>query len=307
MDCSRGQPFVDWLDVTCASDNSFVSELETFLAVHAFPVLSSDDMRVSYRVGSGVLVVEQRKQFHRASASGSVLDYLRSDGDFRGYCNILGSVPHKVTRLDVAVDLYTDAPPVLRSLERRYPDDRFSFGRKSLKVTRLYSSRPSDGALTGTWYVGHRSKARVTARVYDKQQEALEKRGETLPPTTRYELTFSKDYGCSLFDVFHPGSLFYYHASPGLLLADAVYPAWESRGTVPWVSTPPDMDFTVEFFDRRLASSPDLDKIIELAARFGDEAKPLIMRHFERRLDAALKARAFESASKAEGGSGAPL
>lgn len=302
MTSSRSDVFVDWLDVTCSPEDSFAADLERFIAAGQYPAVACDEHRFSFRVGAGVLVVETRTRFHRASASGAVLAHLRSNGTFRDYCNILGLVPHKVTRLDVAVDVGTDAPSVLRGLEAKYPDDRFSFGRKALKVTRLYSSRESDGQLTGTWYVGHRSSARVTARVYDKQLEMLEKRSEEIPPTTRYELTFSKDYGCSLFDVFHPAELFYHHASPGLLSADAKYAPWESRGTVPWVSVPPDTDLTMELFDRRVASSPDLEKLAQLAAQFGDSGKAVIMRHFEQKLDARLKSlsKAPEGASKAK-------
>lgn len=294
---NRTEPFCDWLDVTCAPESSFIPLLLSFLDCHFFPVAFSEGFKTGFKVGEGVLVIEQRLRFHRASASGSCVDHLRRSGIFRDYVNVLGSVAHKVTRLDVAVDVSVDAPSVLRDLERCYPADLFSFGRKSLRVTRLYSARPSDGQLTGTWYAGHRSSARVTCRVYDKQSEALEKRGESLPPTTRFELTFRKDYGCSLYDVLMPQSLFYSHASPGLLDAPSVPVApWESRGTVPWESEPVDYSLTISVFDKRVSASPEIARLAELAAQFGPEGKALILRHFERALTVAYQRPVEESA-----------
>jgi hypothetical protein len=293
MTYSISDPFCDWLDVTCHPESTFLSEVSQFLAYHFCPVAFVKDgyagSTTGYRVGSGILTLESSKNFHRASASGSCVREFVKLGVFRDYVNILGSVAHNVTRLDVAVDLATDAPAFLRGLESRYPDDVFSFGRKSLRVTRLYSARASDRALTGTWYVGHRSSARVTARVYDKQAESLEKRGEVLPPTTRIELTFKKDYNCSLYDVLMPESLFYSHASPSLLDAPDKYIApWSPKGLVPWVSTPKDHTLTLDRFDSRVSHSPELLKIAELGAQFGDAGKAAVMRHFERLLSSAL-------------------
>lgn len=292
MTCSRSKVFCDWLDVTCHPELSFIPTVEAFLAYHFFPVIFSADGRTGYKIGEGVLILECKRMWHRSSCSGSSVRELESKGIFRDYVNILGSVGHNVTRLDAAVDLGIDGPGFLRKLEQAYPDDLFSFGRKALRVTRLYSARASDRALTGTWYAGHRSSARVTGRVYDKQAEAFEKRGELLPPTTRIELTFKKDYNCSLYDVLMPESLFYSHASPKLLDApEGVYiPDWASRGLVPWVSEPKDYTLTLERFDYRVSSSPELLKLAELGAQFGDGGKAIIMRHFEKLLSSALHA-----------------
>lgn len=306
MTYSRSDVFCDYLDATCHPDASFLPELSKFLAYHFYPVAFTNTGRggsqvTGYRVGTGVLTLEASKTFHRASASGSCIRVFEDAGVFRDYVNVLGSVPHNVTRLDAAVDLHTDAPPFLRRLESLYPDDYFSFGRKRLRITRLYSARSSDGALTGTWYIGHRSSARVTARVYDKQHEASEKRGDQLPPTTRIELTFRKDYNCSLYDVLMPESLFYSHASPALVSKpDGVNIVdWAPKGLVPWVSTPKDYSMTIERFDVRVSNSPELLKLAELASQFGDSGKAVILRHFERMLNSALsEASTLEGASE---------
>jgi len=291
MTLLRSDVFCDWLDVTCHPEHSFIDEVVLFLNYHLFPVLFSDGKGCTkYRVGNGVLSLECKRGFHRASVSGGVIRELEGKGLFRDYVNVLGSVGHNVTRIDAAVDVYRDAPSVLRGLECRYPDDLFSFGRKSLRVMRVYSARDPDRALTGTWYVGHRSKARVTARVYDKQFEALEKRGEILPPTTRYELTFKKDYHCSLYDALMPESLFYTHASPKLLSAPEgkyILP-WAVKGIVPWKSEPFNHELSLERFEQRVCTSPEMLKLAELASEFGSGGEAIILRHFQRCLTACL-------------------
>ncbi len=294
MTCSRSNVFCDWLDVTCKPDESFIPEIGKFLAFHSYPLAFSKKTprgtSTGYYIDSGVLVLEVSTKFHRASASGACIRVFEGLGLFRDYVNILGLVPHNVTRLDAAVDMYVDAPVFLRRLESAYPNDYFSFGRKSLRVTRLYSARATDLRQTGTWYAGHRSSARVTARVYDKQQEAFEKRGETLPPTTRVELTFRKDYNCSLYDVLKPQSLFYSHASPKLLdLPSETIEPWSPRGLVPWVSEPKDYDMTISLFDTRVSRSSELLKIAELGSKFGNAGKAVILRHFEKLLNEALQ------------------
>lgn len=293
MTYSRSNVFADWLDVTCHPETSFLALAEAFMAYHFYPVIFTENGRTAYQVGSGVLILETKRLFHRASCSGSCIRHFEANNQFRDYVNVLGSVAHNVTRLDAAVDLYTDAPPFLRRLESTYPDDYFSFGRKALRVTRLYSARESDRALTGTWYAGHRSSARVTARVYDKQAEAKEKRYEILPPTTRIELTFRKDYNCSLYDVLMPESLFYTHTRSKLLEPPEGVSIidWEPRGTVPWVSSPVDYTLTLDRFDYRVSSSPEMQKLADLAAQFGDPGKAAVMRHFERMLTSSIAAK----------------
>lgn len=295
----RSEPFADWLDVTCSPACSFISDLMDFLDLSGCSIEFSDKKSVSYSVGYGILRLETKDRFHRASASGKCIDWLKAQGLFRDYVNILGSVGHKVTRLDVAVDVCVDAPLVLRELESVYPNDTMFFGRKGLRITRLYSAREGDLAQTGTWYAGHKSSARVTCRVYDKQNEILVKQGLKVLPLTRFEITFRKDYGCSLFDVLMPKSLFYSHSTPILSPPDGFNEDWESRGTVPWVSEPVDTTVTVSDFDRRISLSPDFQRLVELASRFGPNGKAVLMRHFERALDSALSQNNSESDSTA--------
>jgi hypothetical protein len=307
---SRSDVFCDYLTVTCNPNSSFVSTgvgveatldggLEGYFARVCLPVAFEDRVKgvVGYSAGDqGLIRIERKRRFHAVSASGGAIRFLIDNGYWRDYLNILGSVEHNVTRIDVAVDEYRDAAGLLRELESRYPDGLYSFGRKALGVTTLYRTR-EDGVQTGTWYVGHRTAARVSARVYDKADEALQKRGVLLPPTARYELTFRKDFKCSLWDALMPESLFYSHASPGLLAGpDRDVPVWCPKGVVPWVSDDVDCRLSTDVFERRMATSPELEKLAELALDIGGDCRSFAVRAFERQFDGLVKQIAAERA-----------
>jgi hypothetical protein len=287
------EPFCDYLNVTCHPENSFVADALEFLDFISCPVAYADEERTIVEVGFGKIVIDKKAKFHSISASGSSLAHLRSSCLFSDYLSVLASVPHKVTRLDAAIDIGVDAPLYLRMLEKKYPDDRVKFTRKAVKVSRLYSARESDGKQSGSWYAGNYGKARLTAKVYDKQLEALDKRGESLPPTTRIELTFAKDFGCSLKDASMPASLFFTHSKP-ILDHETDHPVWESHSDG-WVGTPPDTKLDWQIYQRRLQNSPEIAALTALAARLGDTGKQLIMRDFEKHLDAAIRDHSHET------------
>ena len=288
MTCSVSDVFCDWLDVTCSPDASFISAVRRFCDVNLWPVAYADDERVLIAVGDGKLSLDVKKRYHRASASGAVLALLREFGLLKPFLALLGSVPHRVTRLDAAVDVAVDAPVVLRSLEARYPTDRVALSRKTLGVVRMYSARDSDGQQTGTWYVGHRSAARVTARVYDKQAEILARTGLDSPPLTRYELTFKKDLGCTLRDCLMPASLFYQYASGSLLAPPRPVPEWVPDKDADWSAVPVDLALPYEVFCKRVEYSPEIARLAELAAEMGPMAKPVLLRAFERAVNEQL-------------------
>lgn len=301
----RSSVFCDYLTVTCDPQSSFLTPnigveatldggLQGYLARICLTVSFEDRDKgvINYVAGKGIIRIERKKKFHLVAASGGAISFLRDNGHWRDYLNVLGSVAHNVSRIDVAVDVYCDAVPVLRGLERRYDSGFFSFGRKSLPITTLYGTR-DDGKVTGTWYVGHRTSARVTARVYDKAYETLVRRFEVIEPTTRYELTFKRDYNCSLWDALMPKSLFYTHASPGLLDAPEGenIETWSSKGSVPWVSEPVDTRLAFDVFERKVISSPDLEHIAELALDIGGDCLPMVKRRFDELLEGMVKER----------------
>lgn len=284
MSYSRSNVFCDWLDVTCSPERSFFEHVSRFLDVGCYPVAFADDRSVSFRVGDGVLRLDTELKYHRASASGAVLAHLRSVGQYDEYLSALSVVPHTVTRLDAAVDTTEDFPRVLRALRKAYPAGYVSFSRKSLRVTELLETRARDGAQTGTYYIGHRAKAMVTARVYDKQNEVLDKTGVESPVRTRYELTFRKAMGCTLKDASMPASLFYQHSQKLFLNAPGEVDAWQSHDLGGWEPLPVGTSFTMSQFTRRVETSPELQHLADLARRFGPNGHAMVLRAFERAL-----------------------
>ena len=275
--------FCDYLTVTCHPEQSFIELVSDWLTP-VFPIAFQGEDLTVFRVGRGKIDVDSSARlFHRVSCSGSSLSELRSTGEYGGFLSLLGSVPHRVTRLDAAIDVLSDAPAILRALESRYPSDKVCLTRKALKVTRMYTTR-SDGHLSGTWYAGHKSRARVTARVYDKQLEAYERHGEIIPPTTRYELTFGRDHGCTLKDAFMPRSLFYEYASPALVERPGDHRSWSPHNTDGWDSDPVDRELTYEMFLRRVENSPELAALERMAASLGPVGVDLYLASLRRRL-----------------------
>lgn len=280
MTCSQSRVFCDWLTVSFRPDDSPLPDVCLWLDHQCCPVRFSDDRSSLYDVGGGTLRITFGKGFHSFSVSGVGLMYLRNMGLYSDYLSVLASCPHNVTRLDAACDYPIDGPVFLRRLEGQYPADLIKLQRKAIRVTRLYSSRLSDGQLTGTWYAGHKSSARVTARVYDKQAEALDNRGESLPPTTRVEFTFSKDHGCTLRDAYMPYSLYHQYASPSIVPVPSDAEPWVAHGEG-WDSVARVPPLPIELFKRRVELSPEIARLVVLAASYGAEGDAVLLRAFQ--------------------------
>lgn len=254
----------DWLDVTYAPDSTPERDVLDVLQLAGAECISTDTKGAVWRVGDGVFKAQYGYRFHRFSASGAVLEKLRGAGLFMEYLSALAGAPHAVTRMDAAHDVLTDAAPVLAKLRKRYPRE-CALTRKALRTKSILQTR-DDGKETGTWYIGHRSKGRVTARVYDKQLEMLERHGAEIPPMTRYELTFKKDIGVTLRDAAEPDRVFWHYASPVLLKRPEGVPEWSSGWGVGWHYEPPEIALAA-LLKARIESSADIQSILALADR----------------------------------------
>lgn len=282
--------FCDYLDVTCSPDRSFVPAVVSFLDRLCCEVRYSDEKSMTFSVGDqGVMRLDTEAKWHRVSSSGKVLSYLRSTGSYGEFLHLLSEVPHTITRLDAACDYNLDTPAVLRSLDRHFPDDRISFSRKALTITRLLSKR-SDGKLTGTWYGGHRQKAKVSVRVYDKANEVAEKQGlYLLTHSTRVEFTARKAFGACLRDAFDPTAIYYAMGDPALLKTPAGVPPWKPLAEFNcWVSPDVPDPLPYDVFRRRVQCSSEIDHLADLAAELGLVGVKLAVRVFEEKLRARL-------------------
>lgn len=263
----------DWLSVTTPFDDSgsLVDAVESVCDISGAASSDHDPSDANYRLDDGLLRLRRRGRVLCVTASGRFLRALRDRGLFVDYLSALGSEPHRVTRLDAAVDVPVDAgeflPPVVELAE----SEAVSLGRKRIprRRVRYLRHRRDDGTETGSLYLnGH--GARLSCVVYDKALEALEKRGEVLPPTTRIELRFS-DVGLSLRDAYDPAPLFWHYCPREVLRPASPVPPWEPAGS--GFSLPAPVPRSARDRLRALADrSGDLGRLCALAAAEGPEA-----------------------------------
>lgn len=271
----------DWLDVTYHPELNPRASLELFMASRDV----EPEYGGRYRLGSrdrqgigGVVTMGRMYGSFRVSFSGGALSYLRTVRALPDCLSVLSDFPHRVTRLDAAYDVPRDGADVLDELRHRYPTGRVSLRRKALPVKLMLAVR-DDGRETGTFYVGHRSAARATARVYDKRQERLDK-GYPDPcnPWTRYEVTVRKDFGATLRDVMEPERLFWHIAAPSLLDKPDGVPEWEEGWGGGWsADTRPEL-LPAEVLARRVGSSPELDLLRSIADGMGENGRIFLAR-----------------------------
>lgn len=297
--------FCDWLDVTCNPENTFVEDVRLFFDALLFPVRYSDSEKTIVDVGpSGTAKFETKSRYHRVGLSGGCISHLRSISEFGNLLSHLATVPHKVTRLDAARDYGIDFPQARELLDSMFPDGLVRLTRKASRVTTMLSRR-WDGELTGTWYVGHRKAGRVSARIYDKQYERLcafkldrPGVGFEIPPITRIELTFRKDHGCTLRDAYMPASLFHHYSGGLFTERPPESPEWLPHGEG-WSASPVAPSMPLQLLQRRMELSPELDRLAELSSAYGETGRALLLRVFQQKVDAMLRARSGEGLGSA--------
>lgn len=282
--------FCDWLDVTFAPSDCPFPAINRLLLDSGFFVESSDSSTFVYThpgALNGVLMIGPSRGSLRVSVSGAICGHLRALGCWDSFLSELGTSPHRVTRLDAAMDLPIDGADLVALMRERYPSGQVNLRRKSVKCTTILEVRP-DGRESGTWYAGHKSKARFTARVYDKALEALSKRGEKLPPTARVEVTAKGgDCGATLRDAWMPAAIFWFIAAPAIVTAPEDCPVWTPDTELGWSSPPRDFNPS-ELLRRRVESMAMLDALGLVADDLGPNGRAYLLHLIEKRLDAPV-------------------
>ena len=279
--------FCDYLDVTFAPDDCPFPEMNQFLLGCDFKVTRDTGGSVMYvpPAGRGAILITHKSRYARISASGGISAYLREHSLWDDYLFILGTSPHKVTRLDAALDAPTDGAAAIALYQERYPSGSLVLTRKSLKIDYIVAVRP-DGMYTGTMSAGYGTAARFKAKVYDKAWEALCKRGEHLPPTTRFEVIACKDSGATLRDAALPEALFWHIASPALLQRPEGVPDWEPNMTCNYASPKRSFD-PAETLRRRIEHSAELDAFAMLADSMGGAGREYLLHLLQKKITAA--------------------
>lgn len=284
--------FCDWLDVTFAPDNCPYPDANRLLLDAGFEVHPAQDhskhLYLPPKPLRGAVVIRHTARWASISASGGAIAYLRDCSRWMDYLFVLSTSPHTVTRVDVAADLSIDGPDLLDSLRSRHSCGHVNLGRKAIKTSVMLETRP-DGRETGTWYAGHRSKARLTARAYDKAYELLTKYGELIPPRSRVEITARKGFGATLRDAALPEALFWHAASPTILQAPEGVPVWQPNHDMCWTAKPPAFD-PAAILRRRVESLVELDALLLLAEDLGPSGRDYLLELIRKRLKAPATA-----------------
>lgn len=276
----------DWLDVTFSPDCAPWPGVNSILLDAGFDAESSDRSTFVYRLDGATVIFGPSRGSLRASFSGSACAALRRLGVWCDLLAELASTPHRVTRVDAALDLSIDGADMVDLMRKRYPSGFVNLGRKASATSVVLSVRP-DGRETGTWYVGRLTKARYTARVYDKAWEALQKRGEILPPRTRVEVTAKGgDSGATLRDAAEPAALFWHLASPAILDAPEGAPVWTPNRDLGWEAVSKPFD-PAALLKRRVESFAMLDALAVVADELGPHGRDYLLGLLEKRLQAS--------------------
>lgn len=274
--------FCDAVCVTYSPDDSPIGDCVKFLEDYGFHVTLITEDAILLHAGLHLSArLETKHSYHKVEVKGKALEHLRLSGAFEPFLGLLGSHNHKVTRLDLALDVPRDFPSVLHGIRTKFPDGYAKVSRKKGKITEMLEPRDSDGKRSGTLYFGsHGGKARKFARVYDKQLEALN-RGENLPPTTRYEFVIREDV--TLRDAACPAPCFWNFMGLELLQKPSDVPKWEKGSVYGWELERFEK-LPTERLLRYIESSSALDRMVELADEIGPEGRNYLFSLLTRRL-----------------------
>lgn len=245
--------------------------------------MDSDDCTL-WRSGEGTIRAKRYRQVMSVGASGTMLAALRFAGAFAAYLSALGSVPHRVTRLDASKDIVTPTAPVIASLvDRASGEDGIRLTRKRVTasdVTRLVSRQP-DGSDSGTVYLGGPS-AEVRACIYDKRLERMKNGLCDVGPLTRYELRLKSQVGATLRDAYEPERLFWNFMAPDILPRPDSVGEWIPHAggfAIDW----PEMPSPLARLQRRVETSDEVAALLRLADDVGPYGFQMLVAAIERR------------------------
>lgn len=297
----------DQLNVTCYPGSSFLDDLETFLVSVSAEPTSLGSGKVMWRFPScevkNSIHIVRRTAHHLVSFSGGSLGHLRVvRAWFDEVFSILASVPHTVSKLEVAHDVAVDGADTIQELQHLVPGETSKLlGRKALPVDWFLAQRDTDGRYTGTMYIGRKTTARLKLKVYDKSFERRANAGILMLPTTRYELTFMKDYkggGISLRDAYEPERLFWDGMPEYLLPPPADVAPWSAADGVGWTAGPKVVRLPTEVLSRRIEDSAEIDVLLRLADQMGPNGRIWLARRLLERMGVSA-AGSLENVSRA--------
>jgi hypothetical protein len=271
--------FADWLDVTCSPDDSFLDSVQ--YAIDSFGAVISTaeyDGRIVYKLGDGYATLIKSTRFHKVSVSGTGLHRIRELGKLDYFLTCISEVPHSITRLDASLDTDQDGADVFAYFSRRFhsPSQNPKLSRKAVTPSYISSLRDSDGRRTGTVNIGGYKNTKVSARIYDKQHEALQKRNQQIPPTTRYELTVRKDMKPSLRDVSDPTAIFWHYMGKTVLKTPEGVPEWSPNWGGSWTMEI-EKPLLYQVLKSKAENNPEFIRFFELADSMSPDGRTIAL------------------------------
>lgn len=232
----------------------------------------------------GSFKLEPVGKVRRFSASGGVLDAVRAAGLYGSYLAAFQDVPHRVTLMDIAHDVATDAPAAVMGLkERIISGPGVGLTRKRLRPGQFHFELGLDHERreTGTVYLGQRT-AEVRAKVYDKGHEMRSKGRGDPGELLRYELTVTGKVGASLKDASVPDPLFWHYMRHVLVPPEGVAD-WVPGGL--GYELPPKVALLpAEALRRKVENSTELESWGLLADSLGAQGRVWLLGLLQRRL-----------------------
>lgn len=223
-------PFSDWLNVTVPDPDcqQVINDLRPLLETLCMSFAGNELYLLPKGLGRGSFKYTFSEGFITFGASGGFLQHLRNFNMLGDYLMCFALHPHRVSRLDVALDFHVDAPAYVEDAYQIAKQGNMKLTRKHLAPSAIKQilSPNQYGADTGTVYLGHRKSASTSARIYDKAHERLQNDSMVIAPTLRIEFTFSSQVGCTLHDVTNPAEVFYQHASQSLVTPPETFKGW---------------------------------------------------------------------------------
>lgn len=281
-DITKTEVFADWLSVTCSPESSFMDSVQYALDSMGGAIISIDKA-YTYSLGNGTVRLQRTPHFHSVSISGGSLSRIRELRKLEYLLSCISEVPHSITRLDVAIDTAQDGADVIDYYHKRFSkSSRYpKLSRKTVEPSYMLNRRASDDRMTGTVYIGHTRGTKVSARIYDKQAELLQKTGAQVPLTTRYELTVRKDMQPSLRDVFQPSAIFWHYMGKTLIKAPYDVPTWEHGWGGSW-NMQVEKPLVYQVLKSKIQDNPELQRIFELADSMSPDGRDIAINMIRR-------------------------
>lgn len=301
--------FCDYLAVTCSPEKSFVDYVEDLLRSRLVCSVEKYEKKTLIRFAGpyGIpALVRIDRDFHnrvdRVAFGGLSLEVLRGGDLLTHVVQELVSVPHNVTRIDVARDVelrdVNHFGSTLRKIRGAGHRGKIRLSRKSVlphKVKAMLGPRALDSVFSGSVMFNHRSD-RYSGIVYDKTSQLFERHGVVIESNLmRYEF---RSTDASLRDVLAPESLFYSMASPDLLPCPPGISDWQKTELAPLNLEPLPKLTDWQRIQRILDYSLDLEALDDLLKASSPGTVQMARRKLNERLDVVLKAQRQEAEAK---------